>query len=176
MSSRPKCWTVAATNVYGTTECIRAAVPHLRRQVVRDEWRGQIVIVSSAAGRRGLPYFGAYAATKAAQLSIAEALRVELADDRIAVISVHPVGTNTDFFATAQDKGAMRMPPPGAGEVRQSARAVANAMIGGIVNPRPEVWPLRASRWMLSLATLMPGFADRVMAKYRGQIRKLNAP
>jgi short-subunit dehydrogenase len=165
---------IFATNVFGTTDCIRAAVPHLRRQVVRDEWRGQIVIVSSAAGRRGLPYFGAYAATKAAQLSIAEALRVELRDERIAVTSVHPVGTETDFFTTAGQKGATMMPPPGTGEVRQSARTVAKAMVGGIVKPRPEVWPLRPSRWALSLATLMPGVVDHVMAKYRGQIRRLN--
>lgn len=165
-----------ATNVFGTTDLIHAAIPQMLTQDSRDGYRGQVMIVSSAAARRGVPYLGPYAATKAAQLSIAEALRVELADDRIAVTSVHPVGTNTDFFATAQDKGSMRMPPPGTGEVRQSARAVANAMIAGIANPRPEVWPLRGARWMLSLATLMPGVADRVMAKYRGQIRQLNAP
>src|SRR5205823_5165177 len=46
------------TNVFGTTDCIRAAVPIMRAQEPREGWRGQIMIVSSAAGRRGLPFFG----------------------------------------------------------------------------------------------------------------------
>ncbi|MEO6437195.1 MAG: SDR family NAD(P)-dependent oxidoreductase, partial [Tepidisphaeraceae bacterium] len=66
-----------ATNVFGTTDLIHAAVPHMMKQDFRlgDKVRGQIMIVSSAAARRGVPYLGPYAATKAAQLSIAEALR-----------------------------------------------------------------------------------------------------
>ena len=80
---------IFATNVFGTTDCIRAAVPIMREQEELDGYRGQIVIVSSAAARRGLPMFGAYAATKAAQLSLAESLRVELRAQRIAVTSVH---------------------------------------------------------------------------------------
>jgi NADP-dependent 3-hydroxy acid dehydrogenase YdfG len=67
-----------ATNVLGTSECIRHAVPAMLAQPHRDGYRGHVVIVSSAAARRGLPLFGAYTAMKAAQLSIAEALRVEL--------------------------------------------------------------------------------------------------
>ena len=51
--------------------------------------------MSRPEARRGLPFFGPYAATKAAQLSLAEALRVELKPDRIAVTSVHPVGTTS---------------------------------------------------------------------------------
>jgi NAD(P)-dependent dehydrogenase (short-subunit alcohol dehydrogenase family) len=81
-----------ATNVYGTLDPIRAAVPIMRKQEPRDGYRGQIMIVSSAAARRGLPFFGIYSATKAAQLSIAEALRVELKPDQVAVTSVHPIG------------------------------------------------------------------------------------
>ena len=53
------------------------------------------MIVSSAVARRGLPFFGAYSATKAAQLSLAEAMRVEARPRQIAVTSVHPIGTDT---------------------------------------------------------------------------------
>ena len=67
------------TNVFGTTDCIRAAVPIMKSQDRRDGYRGQIMIVSSAAARRGLPFFGAYSATKFAQLGIVRgvARRVE---------------------------------------------------------------------------------------------------
>jgi len=92
---------ILRTNLLGTTECIRAALPAMRRAPIRAGWRGQVMIVSSGLARRGKPDGGAYSATKAAQLSVAEALRVELADERIAVTSVHPITTTTEFIAAA---------------------------------------------------------------------------
>ena len=154
------------TNVFGTLDCVRPAVPVMAGQPERGGWRGQVMIVSSAAARRGLPYFGGYSATKSAQLSLAEAMRVELRPQRIAVTSVHPVGTETEFTVAAQTAGrTTRRIAPSPGEVRQTAADVARAMVRAIERPRPEVWPLRPSRWMLSFATLMPGWVDGVMAK-----------
>lgn len=153
------------TNVYGTMHPIRHAVPHLRRNEVRDGWRGQIMIVSSAAARRGLPFFGAYAATKAAQLSLAEAARVELTDDRVAVTSVHPIGTTTEFLQAAEQISERPIDTPGRSFGRQTAQTVAWAMVKAIKRPKPEVWPAWFSRWGLSLAGLMPSFADRAMRK-----------
>jgi short-subunit dehydrogenase len=155
------------TNVFGTLDCVRPAVPQMLRQEPCDgtRWRGQVMIVSSALGRRGLPYFGAYSATKAAQLSLAEAMRVELRPAGVAVTSVHPVGTDTEFGDAAHARAGggriARIP----GEVRQSAATVARAMAAAIERPRPEVWPLRPSRWALSLATLFPRAADRALGK-----------
>ncbi len=160
-----------ATNVHGTLDPIRVSVPIMRQQALRDGYRGQIVIVSSAAARRGLPFFGVYSATKAAQLSIAEALRVELKPDRIAVTSVHPIGTQTEFFDVAQDLGGMKMPPRGTGEVRQSPSTVGRKIVSAIERPRPELWPMRLARWGVSIGTLTPSLVDRVMEKYRGDFR-----
>ncbi len=155
------------TNVFGTTEVAVAAIPFLKNQPERDGWRGQIMIVSSAVARRGLPYFGAYSATKAAQLSIAEALRVELQPLKIAVTSVHPVGTETEFFDLAGQNGGSVVPPPGKGEVRQTAETVAAKMIKAIEKPRPEVWPLASARLGISIGTLVPGLVDRALRNYR---------
>src|SRR5689334_12505274 len=159
------------TNVFGTTECVRAAVPVMKKQDLVDGYRGQIVIVSSAAARRGLPMFGPYSATKAAQLSLAEALRVELKEQRIAVTSVHPVGTDTEFFETAERLGKGRMPPRMRGEVRQTAEEVARAMVAGIEKPRREVWPKLGSRFVLSAVTYLPGVGEWVMGKARGKMK-----
>jgi short-subunit dehydrogenase len=152
-------------NVFGTADCIRAAVPHMLRQPFVGGWRGQMMIVSSAVARRGIPYFGAYSATKAAQLALAEAMRVELRAQRIAVTSVHPIGTDTEFGEAAERRAGGgrigRIP----GEVRQSAGQVAHAMARAIERPVPEVWPFAPSRWALSLATLAPRWVDRVMAR-----------
>lgn len=154
-----------ATNVLGTTECIHHAVPQMRVQPLEGGWRGQVVIVSSAAARRGLPEFGGYTATKAAQLSLAEALRVELRPDRIAVTSVHPCGTDTEFFRAAIRHSGRLPPQRNSIEVHQSAAQVAVAIADAIAKPRPEVWPLRRFRLLMSLATCFPGVTDRIVAR-----------
>jgi short-subunit dehydrogenase len=121
------------TNLFGTTDCLRAAIPIMLQQPEQDGWRGQIMIVSSAVARRGIPFFGAYSATKAAQLSIAESLRVELHPSRIAVTSVHPVGTETEFFETAGKLGDATVPPPGKVEIQQTAE---NRHLAGDIGSR----------------------------------------
>lgn len=156
---------ILATNVFGTTEPIRHAVPVLRKNDIGGGWRGQIMIVSSAAARRGLPFFGAYAATKAAQLSLAEAARVELMDERIAVTSVHPIGTTTEFIQAAETLSEKAIESPRRTVYRQSAEAVARAMVKAMRKPRPEVWPMRPSRWGLAFASLVPSLSDRVMRR-----------
>jgi short-subunit dehydrogenase len=162
---------IFATNVFGTTDCIAAAMPHLLKQAPRDGVRGQIMIVSSAAARRSPPYIGVYGATKAAQLSIAESMRVELRPKHIAVTSVHPIMTKTEFGQVAEAGGDVKMPP---GRVGQTVEQVAAAMVRAIERPRPEVWPHRLSRWGLSFATIAPGLVDRALNRYRRRVAAVN--
>ena len=158
-----------ATNVFGTLDCVRAAVPHLLRQQPHSSGprgvRGQVVFVSSAVARRALPLFGAYSATKAAQLSLAEAMRVELRPLGVAVTSVHPIGTDTEFGDAAHARAGggriARIP----GEVRQSPAEVALQIVRAIERPVPEVWPFRPSRWALGLSSLAPRWVDRMLAR-----------
>ena len=157
---------IFATNVFGTTDCIKAAVPIMERQSLRDGYRGQIMIVSSAAARRGLPFFGAYSATKFAQLGIAEALRIELHPSKIYVTSVHPIGTDTDFFSTAEQNATIKLPAAGVMHARQSTETVARKMIDAIRRPRPELWPMGISRWGLGLSALVPRLTDYFVLKF----------
>jgi short-subunit dehydrogenase len=167
---------IFATNVFGTTDCIHFALPVMARQEPREGWRGQVMIVSSAAGRRGLPYFAPYSATKAAQLGLAEGLRVECRPMGIAVTSVHPIGTNTDFFDVAQREGGAALAEFFKSGFHQSARRVARTMVRGMERPRAEVWPMRAARWAVGAGTLMPGVVDWVMGRFarrmEGEMRK----
>ena len=163
-----------ATNVYGTIDCIRAAVPVMIGQAKRDGFRGQVMLVSSGAARRGLPYMGVYSATKAAQLSLAEAMRVELRDHRIAVTSVHPIGTETDFFTTAESLGRTRIQSRTRRSYRQSVEHVSRRMVRAIELPTTEVWPHRPTRWLLALNALIPSIGDRVMRKEKREMDELN--
>ena len=165
-STREEILQMFATNVLGTTDCVHAAVPVMKKQEPRGGWRGQVMMVSSIVARRGLPFYGVYSATKAAQLSLAEAMRVELKRDQIAVTSVHPIGTETEFGdaarkAAGHNLGIKEIP----GEYRQTAETVARKMVRGIEKPRPEVWPCGPYRYGVGLATMVPGFVDRVVGK-----------
>src|SRR4029079_7818151 len=79
-------------NYFGTYLAVRAALP-----VFRQQTHGHLVIVSSIVGKRGVPYMGAYAATKFAQVGLAECLRSELYGSNIHVSVVCPVSTATEF-------------------------------------------------------------------------------
>ncbi|MGE0605817.1 MAG: SDR family oxidoreductase [Pirellulales bacterium] len=63
---------VMRVNYLGTVYCTHFALPHLRQS------RGRLVIVASVAGLVSSPMYSAYAPTKAALFSFADALRIEL--------------------------------------------------------------------------------------------------
>ncbi|HEX4792501.1 MAG TPA: SDR family NAD(P)-dependent oxidoreductase [Humisphaera sp.] len=169
-TTREQLQQIFATNVLGTTDCIYFATPHMLKQELRDGWRGQVMMVSSVVARRGLPFFGAYSATKAAQLSLGEAMRVELQPQKIAVTTVHPAGTDTEFGDVSANLSAGKRPRRVSGEPRQSAQVVAQKMVRAIQRPKPEVWPFRPARWFFTLGAMTPGLVDRVLNKRRDLI------
>ena len=83
-------------NYLGTVYGCQAALP-----IMRGQGAGVIVNVSSIVGHRALPAGGAYAATKAAQISLTEALRAELRGSGVHACTVHPIGTETEFREVA---------------------------------------------------------------------------
>jgi NADP-dependent 3-hydroxy acid dehydrogenase YdfG len=141
-------------NYLGTVYGCRAAIPIMRRQGA-----GVIINVSSIVGHRSLPTGGAYAATKAAQISLTEALRVELRGTGVHACTVHPIGTQTEFGeVAARESGGDEV--QGAVGPQQSARNVAEAIVGAAQRPRPEVYPYPLSRAIVWLAALAPGLSD----------------
>jgi NADP-dependent 3-hydroxy acid dehydrogenase YdfG len=84
---------VLDTNLLGTLCLCRAALRHMLPQA-----RGDIVLMGSAAAEGAWPYFGAYAASKAAVVALARTLRAEVAPHgvRVMTVDIHNVG-GTDF-------------------------------------------------------------------------------
>ena len=149
-------------NYMGTYFAARAALPIFRRQ-----GRGHLIIISSIVGKRGVPYMGAYAATKFAQVGLAECLRAELAGSAIYCTVVYPVSTETEFFdVMSQETGS---PVTRASGPRQDASIVAHAIVRAIERPVPEVFPHFKSRALVWLNTLAPGFTDRVVKRFGRQ-------
>jgi NAD(P)-dependent dehydrogenase (short-subunit alcohol dehydrogenase family) len=80
------------TNVLGVIRTIQAALPYMRKKR-----SGLIINISSIGSETGLPYRGAYSASKAALDRITEALRIELAPFGIQACYLQPGGIKTDI-------------------------------------------------------------------------------
>jgi len=145
-------------NYLGTFNAARAALPIFRRQN-----RGHIVIISSIVGKRGVPFVGGYAATKFAQVGLAECLRAELVGSGIHVTVVYPISTATEFHEVmVRESGfATRASGP-----RQSADRVADAVAKAIERPVPEVYPFRLSKALAVINAIAPGVCDRIVKKW----------
>jgi NAD(P)-dependent dehydrogenase (short-subunit alcohol dehydrogenase family) len=148
-------------NFMGTYHAVRAALPVFRRQ-----GQGHVIIVSSIVGKRGVPFMGAYSATKFAQVGLAECLRAEVAGSGIHVSVVYPISTESDFFKvmTGESGTATRAAGP-----RQPVSAVAGAIARTIARPVPEVFPYGMSRWLGVLNAVAPGLTDQVVKRWARQ-------
>ena len=81
-----------AVNYLGVLRVTRAVAPGM---IARRE--GMIVNVATAFAKVNLPLVGTYCATKAALLSLGQALRAHLADDGVRVITVLPTTFDSDM-------------------------------------------------------------------------------
>lgn len=146
-------------NYTGTFHAARAALPVFRRQGA-----GHVIMVSSIVGKRGVPYMGAYSATKFAQVGLAECMRSELLGTGIHVSVVYPVSTETEFFEVmSRETGTAVTRAFGP---RQTVETVADAIARAIDRPVPEVYPHFTSRALVILNAVAPGFTDRVVKRF----------
>lgn len=77
-------------NLFGTHDLTRRMIGHFRAQ-----GQGRVVTISSVLGLVGIPWRGAYAATKFAIEGLTDILRLEMADTpiRISLIEPGPIAT-----------------------------------------------------------------------------------
>lgn len=144
-------------NVKGTLYVLQAAAG-----VMVKQGAGHILVTSSAVARRSLPLYGVYSMTKAAQLSLAEALRVELMGTGVQISTVHPATTKTDFFKVATARSGVTSSGHGGA---QTAAQVAVKIVRLMKRPKPELWPKPLSRLGLSFATMFPRMTDLAIAR-----------
>lgn len=84
------------TNVFGTINVIRVALPHFR-----ENKNGKIINISSMLGRITLPFMSIYASSKFAIEGMSEDLYYELKDLNIQVKLIEPGTISTNFFTTS---------------------------------------------------------------------------
>ncbi|HXQ67831.1 MAG TPA: SDR family NAD(P)-dependent oxidoreductase [Alphaproteobacteria bacterium] len=140
-----------AVNLMGVVNTVEPAI-----QLMAARRRGQIAIMSSLAGLRGLPSAAAYSASKAAVKAYGEALRGELEGLGIAVSVICP------GFVKSRMTEANDFSMPFLMEAEDAAAIIRR----GLARNRARIafpFPLYAAMWLL--AALPPALTDRWLAR-----------
>jgi short-subunit dehydrogenase len=155
---------VMEVNFFAAAELTRLAIPALT-----DGNRPAVVNIASMCGRRGMPAWSEYSASKFALCGLTEALRGELARFDVDVLLVLPGLTRSDLarhllrsegrYPIAYDKG---MPPEN----------VAAAALDALRRNRTETVVGSDARWMLRVNRFWPRLVDRLLAR---RVRRLYA-
>jgi short-subunit dehydrogenase len=144
-------------NVMGTVWCVRHAYPHLKRT------RGQVVGVSSLAGRTGVPERTTYCTSKFAQTGFLEAFRIEAEEHGIAVTIAYPGVVATElrrrgWNGRGEPAGVSGLSEAGAMPVEECARRI----IAGMKERRREIVMTPRARIGLWLKLIAPSVVDRL--------------
>jgi 3-oxoacyl-[acyl-carrier protein] reductase len=134
--------TVIDTNLTGTFLTCRAVAPVMKRQ-----GGGQIINISSGAGRNGIKEMSAYCASKFGVIGFTESFGLEVRNQNIRVSVLLPGSVATDFSRVAKRDGGAT--PGGSREIgyAMTAEEVASVIVAMLKQP--------AQAWM-SEVTLRP--------------------
>jgi SDR family mycofactocin-dependent oxidoreductase len=89
-------------NLTGTWHTVMATAPHMIAS-----GGGSIILTSSAAGLKSMPFMIPYVASKFGVTGLAKAFAQELSEHNIRVNSVHPAGVDTPMAGGESDAGAL---------------------------------------------------------------------
>ena len=151
---------IMRVNYLGSVYCTYYALPFLKKT------KGQIIGISSLAGKNGLPKRSGYAASKHAMVGFFDTLRIELEEHGISVTMVYP-----DFVDTGIHKRAFGADgnPIGKSPLREhevmSTEKCAKLIIQAAATRKRELimtWRGKVGLWVKLIA---PGLVDRIAKK-----------
>jgi NAD(P)-dependent dehydrogenase (short-subunit alcohol dehydrogenase family) len=148
---------VIDVNLNGTAYAAMAALPHLKRS------GGALILVSSSEANVGMPYQGAYAASKHGIHGLVKALRLEIRHEKlpISLTEIMPSGINTPLFDKTRTKiGTKPMPPPPLYE----PEIAANAILYAAEHSVPELFVGGSGLLFSALRRASRGLADGLVS------------
>jgi NAD(P)-dependent dehydrogenase (short-subunit alcohol dehydrogenase family) len=128
------------TNLMGVVHGLAAVMPRFLERKA-----GQIAVVASVAGFRGLPSSAAYGATKAGLINLCEALKPELAVSNVDLRVICPGFVETPL--TAKN----RFPMPFIVPAERAAREIVDGLAGSrfrIVFPKRMAFAMKVLGWL----------------------------
>lgn len=99
-------------NLTGVWHTCAASIPHLV-----EAGGGSMILISSTAGLKGLPFLLPYAAAKHGVVGIMHVLANELASRSIRVNTIHPTGVNTPLLTGLSAMGTLIEADPSVGGI-----------------------------------------------------------
>jgi short-subunit dehydrogenase len=155
---------VMEVNFFAPAELIRSAVPVLTRGR-----QPAVVNIASMCGRRGIPAWSEYSASKFALVGLTEALRGELARFDIDVLLVLPGLTRSDLSRhLLHNTGRMNINFAGG----MAPEKVAAGVLRAVRRNRTETVLGFDARWLLRVHRFLPRVVDALLAR---RVRKLYA-
>jgi short-subunit dehydrogenase len=143
-------------NYFGSIHFILEALP-----LMRKAGKGLIINVSSLAAKHGVPYLGAYSASKAALAVLGQSLNAELVRSGISVLTVYPGYTETNFFKKEKKVGGARRPDG----PYTSPQKVAEAVVRAIDREKNELILTIEGKALSLCQGLMPWLVRSAMAR-----------
>ncbi len=149
------------TNFFGTVFSTKFALPHLLQS------KGSIVGISSIAGYRGLPGRTGYSASKFAMNGFLEALRTELLDQGVHVLTAAPgfTASNIRQTALAADGTSQGESPRDEGAM-MSSEAVADEILKAVRQRRRTLVLTGQGKLTVFLNKLFPGITDKLVLNH----------
>ncbi len=155
---------IMEVNFFAPAELIRQSIP-----VLRQGRSPAIVNVAYMCGRRGIPAWSEYSASKFALCGLTEALRGEMVRFAIDILLIVPGLTRSDLWEhLLRNTGRYRldvkkgMPP----------EKVAHGILHALKKNRTETVLGWDARWMLRVNRFLPRLVDALLAR---KIRRLYA-
>ncbi len=147
-------------NYLGAVYCALAALPHLRAS------KGRVVVVSSLAGKTGVPMRTGYSAAKAALGGFFDSLRIELDGSGVSVTVVCPgfVGTGSrarNLGADGQRLGRSPVDEAAMMPVSECTRLLLDAA----EHRNRELVMTSRARWGMWLKMFFPSLVDRMASR-----------
>jgi short-subunit dehydrogenase len=155
---------VMEVNFFAAAELTRLAIPALT-----NGNKPAVLNIASMCGRRAMPGWSEYSASKFALCGLTEALRGELARFEIDVLLVVP-GLTRSELARHLLRSEGRYPIPY--EKGMAPEKVAAAALEALRRNRTETVVGSDARWMLGINRFLPRLLDRLLAR---RIRQMYA-
>ncbi len=155
--SEPILREIMEVNFFAPAELIRLAIPVLERGM-----QPAVVNVASMCGRRGMPAWPEYSASKFALCGLTEALRGELAQVNIDVLLMVPGLTKSGLNSHLLRDGARFKTDL---KWSMTPESVAAAILRAIGRNRGESVIGWEARWMLRFNRFFPRLLDHLLAR-----------
>ncbi len=153
---------VMEVNFFAPTEMIRKCIP-----ILTEGEQPAVVNVASMCGRRGMPAWPEYSASKFALCGLTEAFRGELARFDIDIVLILPGLTRTNLSRNLlRNEGRMKIEH----DKGMEPEFVGKAILDALQKNKKEVVLGWEARWILRVNRFFPGLVNRLMIRKVGQL------